>query len=139
MTAKKIQEKKEKAQRIIQNDLQVNFHRHWFRRYYKLTPKDPRYLEMTDTEIWNEYDTIIEYEKLQEENRKLFEPHCEDCGYTGNPVRNTNICPDCGAEMMLPDGDANQAIASDDNVIETLASEGIILSKKDRELIEKNL
>lgn len=94
---------------------------------------------MTDTEILNEYYTVIEYDKLQEDNRKLFEPHCEDCGYTGSPVENTNICPDCGAEMMLPDEDANQTTASDDNVIETFESKVSTLSKKDQELIEKNL
>lgn len=94
---------------------------------------------MTDAEILNEYYTVIEYDKLQEDNRKDFEPHCKDCGYIGRPVENTNICPDCGAEMTLPDEEANQTMASDDNVLETLASEGIILSEKDQELINKNL
>ena len=58
-------------------------------------------------------------------------PECDACGQP--------LCPDCGAEMTLPDEDANQAIASDENVIETLASEGIVLSEKDQELINKNL
>ena len=91
---------------------------------------------MTDEAILEEFYLTVEYEKLLEDNRKLFEPHCPECKYVGEPVANTIICPDCGAEMILPDEtEVNQTTASDDDQVASLEELGITISEKDKRLI----
>lgn len=135
MTQNQRKKKRLETQETVRKTVRDYAHRLWYRNYYNLTPNDPRYPKMTDTEILKEFYTVTEYDKLQQENRKLYEPYCTGCGYIGKPVASTNICPTCGAEMMLPLTDANQA--TDVDVIETLESEGITLSKSDKELIRQ--
>ena len=71
---------------------QVNSTEYWFRRKYKLSPKDPRYL---NCELW-EMALELELESQTEALiRKEFESHQNLCSQCKTPLQG-NVCPKCG-------------------------------------------
>ena len=61
---------------------------YWFRKKYKLSPRDPRYLSCEPWEIELEFEIA----KLESERSKLYPITCTECGepYYGNE------CKSCG-------------------------------------------
>lgn len=102
-----------------------------------MPPNDPRYLQITDREISIEWYILQEYEAKQRELIRENTPHCTECEYMGDPHRNTENCPRCGAEMKMPQR-SDQTTYLDDDVEGSLRELGILLSPKDKEML-KNL
>ncbi len=123
----------ENLQMQARKTLNSNYYRIWFRQQYNLTPNDPRYLDITDEAILEDYLINQEYQKQIIENRKDYNYYCMECNFIGNPIPGTNYCPTCRAEMMPPQAD--QTIAVDEDLIDTLEREDIHLSKSDKEKI----
>lgn len=120
---------KTEALRLLDEDS----YRIWFRRKYNLPPTDERYLNMTDAGIQLEFNIELEVQKRDAEYRRSQIPHCDECGYEGPPFTpNTANCPECGAEMTMPERPgSNQTTYSDDDFNQTVFDEfGIDLSKE---------
>ena len=117
------------ALRLLDDDS----HRIWFRRKFNLPPTDERYLNMTDEGILLEFNIELEVQKRDAEHRRTLIPHCDDCGYEGLSFKpNTAICPECGAEMKMPERPgSDQTTYSDDDFDQTVMDEfGIDLKKE---------
>lgn len=88
---------------------------------------------MTDEGILQEFYIDQEMQKRDAELRRSLVPHCDECGYEGHPISTqASICPECGAEMMMPDqSGSNQATYTDDDSDATFMEDfGIDLSKE---------
>lgn len=123
----------EKAQTDAIGLLKSEHHRIWFRRKYNLPPTDERYLNMTDAGIFQEFYIDQELKKRESEHRLSAVPHCDDCGYVGAPFHpQAAVCPECGAEMTMPDDPtSDQTTYSDDDFEGTVKEAfGIDLSKE---------
>jgi len=111
--------------------LETDAARLWFRRRFNLPPTDQRYLDMTDEGIHLEFYIHQELDRQLEARRKALTAHCDDCGYEGSPHHLTaKTCPQCGAEMKMPEEDSDQTVYRDDDFAQTVREElGIELPK----------
>lgn len=96
----------------------------WFRRKFNLPPTDQRYLDMDDEGIQREFYIHQELDRRAEEQHKALTPHCDTCGYEGPPHSlSATLCPRCGAEMTIPEGDSDQTVYRDDAFAQTVKDE----------------
>ena len=71
-----------------------------FRERYRLLPRDPRYLECTEREIFEDCIEHNAADELREQWRKESVPTCTVCEYAGAANADSS-CPKCGGVMIV--------------------------------------